>query len=213
MAWDFKNELGRKFVHFMSLFVLLVYFLAVDIFNPDIALVLLVFVLTIFLELEYIRLELGAKIPVVRTVWDKVRRDEEKDEIGSEIFFLVGSILVLAVFDTRVAVAAILMTTFGDLTAALIGKRFGEHYLSYPEDKAWEGIIAQFLVDMAIGSAVFILSVGPFFYTTAYWIIVPVMALTATVVETFAGKMDDNLLIPVFSGLNGQIILMIMMFL
>ncbi len=210
MEWDFKNELARKFVHFLSLFVLLVYFIFGDIFNPDIALIILVFILILFLELEYLRLELSAKIPIVKNVWKKVRRDKEEGSIGSEIFFLVGSIMVLAVFNTQIAVAAILMTTFGDMAAALLGKRFGKHYLSYPEDKAWEGILAEFLVDVLIGFIVFILFPGAAFLTAHLWILIFVMAVTATLVETFAGKIDDNLLIPVFSGFNGQIVLLIL---
>jgi dolichol kinase len=34
------------------------------------------------------------------------------------------------------------------------------------------------------------------------------MAGTATVVETLANKMDDNLLIPLFSGFNGNLVLL-----
>ncbi len=210
MQWSFKNELARKFVHLLSLFILLVYFLAVDIFNPDIALVILVFVLITFLELEYLRLELGAKIPILRGFWKHLRRKKEEKALGSEIFFLVGAILVLAVFDTQIAVAAILMTTFGDMAAALIGSRFGKNYLSYPEDTAWEGILAEFFVNIVIGIIVFFIFPGVSFSNLNYWIIILVMATTATIVETFAGKIDDNLLIPVFSGFNGQIALLIL---
>ncbi len=210
MKWNFKNELIRKFVHLLSLFILFVYFLASDIFNPDIALIILTFILIIFLELEYLRLELGNKIPVLRIVWSKIRREKEKKKLGSEIFFLVGAILVLAVFDLRIAVAAILMTTFGDMAAALIGSRFGKNYLSYPEDTAWEGILAELFVNIIIGMIVFFFVSGTPLSELNYWILILVMSITATVVETFAGKIDDNLLIPVFAGFNGQIALLIL---
>jgi dolichol kinase len=36
------------------------------------------------------------------------------------------------------------------------------------------------------------------------------MAGTATFVETITDKMDDNLLIPLFSGFNGQLIVFMM---
>ena len=210
MQWSFKNELARKFAHLLSLFILLVYFLAAGIFNPDVALIILVFVLITFLELEHLRFELGDKIPILSDIWSYLRRENEEKTLGSEVFFLVGAILVLAVFNTQIAVAAILMTTFGDMTAALIGSRFGKNYLSYPEDTAWEGILAEFFVNIAIGIIVFFIFPGTSFSSLNYWIIVLVMATTATIVETFAGKIDDNLLIPVFSGFNGQIALFIL---
>jgi len=39
----------------------------------------------------------------------------------------------------------------GDLSAALIGKRYGKHYLKCLKDRAWEGILAEFFVDLLIG--------------------------------------------------------------
>jgi len=135
-----------------------------------------------------------------------LRRDKEKDRIGGDVFFLIGAILVLAVFDLRIAMVAILMTTFGDLSAALVGQRFGKHQLM--KDRAWEGVIAEFVVDILIGVFVFFIFSGMAFEIRT-WIIILVMALTATFVETIVYKLDDNLLIPVFAGLNGQIALMV----
>ena len=36
------------------------------------------------------------------------------------------------------------------------------------------------------------------------------MAFTATIVETLIEKLDDNLLIPVFFGFNGQIVVFLL---
>ena len=211
MKWNFKRELARKFMHFLAVFILLAYFVVSDFFNPQTALLILVFILIIALELEYFRIEVGKKIPVLNKIWAYVRRDKEKNTIGGDVFFLIGGILVLAVFDLRIAVAAILMTIFGDLSAALIGSRFGKHHLKLFKDRAWEGILAEFFVDLLVGFAVFFR--GDIFnisliYNWQLWTIVLVMAITATIVETIAHKMDDNLLIPIFAGFNGQIVLL-----
>ena len=120
--------------------------------------------------------------------------------------------LVLAVFDIRIAMAVILMTTFGDMAAALIGQRFGKHWLKHLKDRAWEGILAEFFVDILIGVGVFFWGFWnnfSLFYNWQLWIIVFVMAVSATIVETIIYKMDDNLVIPLFAGFNGQITLMI----
>ncbi len=211
--WNFKRELARKFVHILSIFILLIYFLASDFFSAKIALIILTLILIIFLELEYFRIEIGNKIPILHNIWKYVRRKKEKDKLGGDVFFLIGAILVLAVFDIKIAIAAILMTTFGDLSAALIGTRFGRHWLGFLKERAWEGIIAEFAVDIIIGFLV--LFWGAFgncslLLNWQLWIVVFVMALTATIVETLIYKMDDNLLIPVFAGFNGQIVLLLL---
>jgi len=51
------------------------------------------------------------------------------------------------------------------------------------------------------------------FANVGLWVVVLVMALTATVVETLIYKMDDNLLIPVFAGFNGQVALLVLNYL
>lgn len=212
MVWNFKKELVRKFVHFLSIFILLIYFIASDFFSPKIALIILTFILIILLEFEYLRLEIGNKIPILGHIWKYIRRTKEKNTVGADIFFLIGAILVLAIFDLRIAIAAILMTTFGDLAAALIGQRFGRHWLGFLKERAWEGILAEFFVDIVIGAGVFFWgfwSNFSLFYNWQLWLVVFVMSISATVVETIIYKMDDNLVIPLFAGFNGQIMLMI----
>ena len=210
MKWNFKNELARKFVHLLSILILVVYYFVSDFFSPKIALIILVFVLIFFLELEYLRIEISKEIPILKHLWKYIKRSKEKDKLGGEVFFLIGAILVLAIFDLRVAMVAILMTTFGDMAAALIGKGFGKHWLKYLKQRAWEGILAEFFVDVLIGIIIFFFITSSPINSLAIWIIIFVMALTATIVETLIYKMDDNLLIPIFAGFNGQIVLLIL---
>ena len=210
MKWNLKNELARKFVHLLSILILVIYFIASDFFNRQIALFILVLILIIFLELEYLRIEIRQEIPLLNRIWKYVRRNKEKGRLGSDIFFIIGAILVLSIFDLRIAMAAILMTTFGDMAAALIGKRFGKHRLKCLKDRAWEGIFAEFFVDIIIGLIVFVWIGSGLIYDFKILFVILVMALTATIVETLIYKMDDNLLIPIFSGFSGQIVLVIL---
>jgi dolichol kinase len=129
--------------------------------------------------------------------------------LGGDVFFLLGAILVLAIFDPKIAIAAILMTTFGDLAAALVGKKFGKH--KFVKNKSWEGTIAELIVNIAIGMIIFMyFDCHCNFYKASIWAIILVMSLTATIVETFVSKLDDNLLIPVFAGFNGQIVALLL---
>jgi dolichol kinase len=210
--WSFKKELARKAVHFSSILIILFFFLIKYYFNEETALFLLVGVLVIFLALEYWRIEVGRNLPIISSIWKYVRREKEKDRLGGDVFILLGAILVLSIFDIKVAISAILMTTFGDMAASLIGTRLGNHYLTILEDRAWEGILAEFFVDLAIGFIIFFWGfwLNPsILLNYQFWIIVLVMSLVATLIETIIYMVDDNLLIPIFAGFSGQTILML----
>jgi len=103
----------------------------------------------------------------------------------------------LAVFDFDIALTAILMTVFGDMAAALIGKKFGKVWIT--KKKALEGILAELIVDLLIALVV----LG---FSSQNFLIILVMAITATIVESLVEKLDDNLIIPIFSGFNGQVV-------
>ena len=139
--WDFKRELGRKTIHLLSVFILIIYNLFAQTFSHKIALLILAALLILLIEFEYLRLERGMRIPLVSLLW-RYKRPKELRRLGGEVFFLLGAILCLALFDLRVAVTAILMTTFGDLTAGLVGTRFGKSRVSGLPRKTWEGAAA-----------------------------------------------------------------------
>lgn len=217
MSWGFRKELGRKAIHLLSISILIIYLFFAEVFNHNIALFILSFLLIISIETEYFRIELGKKIPIISFFW-RYKRQKEKYQLGAEVFFLIGGIIVLGIFDLRVAAAAILMTTFGDLASVIIGQRFGR--IKIYKDRALEGILAEFFIDILIGFLfVRTLTNGSIWWINSIipagqpiWPVIIVMALTATIVETLSGKLNDNLLIPLFSGFNGHLILFIMAF-
>jgi len=183
-------------------------YLLAEAFNEKIALFGLAALLIVMIELEFLRIERGIKVPIINWLW-KYKRPEEKNRLGGEVFFLIGAIISLALFDIRIAIAAILMTTFGDFAAAIIGKRFGKIWIT--KNKALEGILAELIVNLIIGIVIIkgvLWQLAPVPQETI-WPIIVVMAITATFVETVVTKLDDNLLIPVFSGFNGQLIIII----
>ncbi len=187
---DLINELKRKTVHLTSIIIVLTYYY----FGKQVVLSLLIVFLILILELEYFRIEWGQKLPLVHGLF----RTKEADRLGGHVFLAIGSIIAIAVFPKEIASAAVLMTTFGDASAAIFGKAFGRTWIPGLKDRAIEGCAAEFMADVIIG---WIFLPG--------WIAILVMAGTATVVETLTNKMDDNLLIPLFSGFNGQLALFI----
>jgi dolichol kinase len=185
--FSLKKELQRKAVHATSVLIVILYYVL-----PKEAIVLLLTVfLILFLEVEFIRIDLKLKLPL----FHKLYREKEAESLSGNVFFLIGALIAISAFSKEIAVAAILMTTFGDSAAALVGKRFGKTWIPKLENRAVEGCMAEFLVDLLIG-----------FVFIDPWLVILVMAGTATIVETVVRKMDDNLLIPLFSGFNAQIL-------
>jgi len=213
--WNLKNELGRKIFHLGATFFILIYIFFSETFSHKAALLVLAILLVILLEIEYVRIDLRLYLPFLSPIWEKYKRKKEKNMLGGDVFFLIGCIICLAVFDVRIAVAAILMTTFGDLASSLVGKCWGK--IQIMKDRSLEGCIAEFVVNIIVG---YIFLRAPVQGTVWWlagipltgfplWSIIITMALTATIVETLVYKLDDNLLVPLISGLNGHLLLML----
>ena len=156
----------------------------------------LIFILVVILIIDYFRIELKKKIPLLWHFW----RKKEAKRFGGDVFFIIGGILALAVFDFEIAFTAILMAVFGDTAAALVGIRFGRTWIT--KDRALEGILAEFIVDLIIA----------YFIVQNIYIVV-VMAFVATITESAVDIMDDNLIVPVFAGFAGQTALYLSKFL
>lgn len=198
MAWGFFHEIGRKIIHITILLVLAAHFLIQDslvnagytiALAKQVALLFLVALLIIFLILEYLRLELGWKMPF----FSQFIRPKEENRMYGVIYFLSATIISLAVFDHKIALAALLMTTFGDMMAALVGKKYGTTLIY--RNKTWAGFLAEMGTNLIVG----------FFILNNIYIIIG-MALSATIVETLVDELDDNLLIPIFAGFVGQLV-------
>ena len=192
MTWPFLTEIKRKAFHLLILLVIVGYVLLERTFNQKIALVALVALLVLFLLAEYFRLELGATIPI----FDQIIRPKERERYYGVIYFLSATIICLAVFDFRIALAALLMTTFGDMTAALMGRKYGKTTIF--GKKTLTGTLSELTVNIIVG---FIVLIN--FYNVY---IIIAMAFVAAFVETLVEELDDNLMIPLFAGLTGQIL-------
>lgn len=195
MAWEFFHEIVRKIIHLTILVVLAVFFMIKHTWGEKVALLALVALLIVFLILEFFRLELGINLPF----FHQFIRPKEQYRLYGVIFFLLSAIICLSVFDTSIAIAALLMTTFGDLVAAIAGKKYGTTILF--KNKTVVGFSAELVTNLFV--AVFI---SLFFAINIY--IPIIMAFVATITETLADELDDNLIVPVISGFVGQILLM-----
>jgi dolichol kinase len=190
---DILQEIFRKLIHLTSVAFPLIYYL----YGKEIVLWFTYTWLVIFLVLEYIRLEFRFKFPIVAPLF----RVREEGRLAGVVFFLLSTIVVIAIFPKEIACASLLMATFGDAMGAIVGKIYGLKQIPYTENKTVGGTFTEFLVDFIIGIIVF---------HKFHWInrvlLTSVMSITATFIELIARKIDDNLLISIFGSTMGYIV-------
>jgi phytol kinase len=185
-----RKEILRKLFHLMELPVLLGYTVIRHLFSERIAILVTTALFLVLLEIEYVRLEYKPKIPKMLDGF----RARERNNVTGAIFFIAATIIVFAAFDYPIAIAALLLTVFGDLSSALVGIKFGRHFLY--KEKTVEGFLAGFFTNCLIG----------YLLLPAYPLLFLSMALVASLVELLTGKLDDNLTVPLFAGFTGQML-------
>ena len=193
VKWEFFHEIGRKAIHITILIALVLFFAIKNQSGQRAALLFLVALLLIFLILEYFRLDLNFKLPF----FHRFIRPKEEYRIYGVVFFLSSTIIALAVFDTPIALAALLMTTFGDMSAAIAGKKYGTTILF--RNKTVVGFVTALITNIIVAVIISLL-----FSINIY--IPIIMAFTATIIETLTDEMDDNLVVPIITGFIGQIL-------
>ena len=183
-------ELRRKSVHLVGLIVPICY---IFIDRRQAAIVVGILVLIALL------------IELLKTLWPPfrdlfyrafapvLRSHERKGAITGATYYLIGAFLPILLFPKILAIVCISFMILGDMAAALIGKKWGRTKL-FPR-KSLEGSLACFFVCVLIALVKF----NP---TVAI-----IGALVATVVELLPTKLDDNLTMPLLSGLAMYLVL------
>lgn len=182
-------ELVRKTLHLSSLLILIGYTILLNYTSERIAIMAMTAVLLILLEIEHLRIE---HRPRLMSILEGLLRTREKDGLSGAAFMVISCIICFAAYEYWVALLALSMTVFVDMFAALFGKAFGG--MTIRHDKTLVGTLA----GLAIGLIVGLLILPQFLLLTV------TMAVTATLVELFTHKLDDNLTVPLVAGFIGQ---------
>jgi phytol kinase len=127
------------------------------------------------------------------------------DSVGRKslgTFFYAVSIGVLtACFWQRYphfAVIGVLIMTWGDGLAALVGQRWGNHpYQLWGMKKSWEGSLTMLIISTMVCSLVLCSIHG---YMGQVWLIAFAVGLLATLLEAFSKLGIDNLTVPIGSA-------------
>ncbi len=139
-------------------------------------------------------------------LWNLVRRIispllRESENQGTDFtgatYILFTACVTGALFSKAVTVAALSFIIFGDPASALIGRRFGRHRF---KNKSLEGSLAF----LAAAAVVAFLSPG-----LPVWVAL-IGAIVATVVEAVSYTVDDNVTVPLVSGLTMTILIKVL---
>jgi dolichol kinase len=174
-------ELKRKLIHGVGLAIPLGYF-----FIPRRMMIpALGIVCSCSIAIEILRFHWPAfNAFIFRLVGQVARTHEERGVTGATYYFIAAFISIVC-FSPLVAIGGLLFLVVGDSTAALIGTRYGAHKIG---EKSIEGSLACFLVCLVVGTVL----LG--------WIGIA-GAIAATLSELAPLPLDDNLRIPLISGI------------
>jgi dolichol kinase/phosphoserine phosphatase len=180
-----RNDFVREAIHASGFFVPV---LAALIGIPLVALMICV-VSALYALSELSRMN-GKNLPVISAITRNAASQAERYEFAAApLYFAVGILLTLVLFPAPVNGAAIAMFTLGDSTASLFGGLISKKPLPFNKGKTVEGSLAGFF---------FAFLAGMFFVS-------PVLALigaaVAMAIESLPLPVNDNILIPLCTGL------------
>lgn len=105
---------------------------------------------------------------------------------------MIAALLSVLAFDKMIAISSLTFLIIGDTVAALVGKRFGTpRYWG----KSFQGSLACLVSCLIIGAA---------FLDNP--VVIVAGALAATIAEALPVPMDDNMRVPIVSGLVMQLV-------
>ena len=184
-----KSEVARKAIHLSNAIIPLSYYF----FSPDkidMIIVLASFLILCFFIEIYRKNNL--KLSRIFSNWFEfmMRDEEKKGELTGATWVFVGALFTILLVPDPFNIISLLFLSFGDTFAAIIGRKFP--YIKLGR-KTLSGSIAGFLACIAIGLVIDI--------AITYEIII-LGAFMAMFIEALPMPVNDNVSIPVFSGLS-----------
>ena len=183
-------EIRRKLWHFVlsSIGLLLTYF-GNKYYGISSTIDLFIVLLVISIILDYLRVEFRFNLPI----YSSSVREKEKNRFCGLTYGLIAIVIILSLFDFSIAFASLAMAFYGDMFAALIGKRYGKTKIY--NGKTLEGSLTCLIINIILGLLLL-----------DNLLLIISMAIFATLVELFTNHIDDNFAIPLLTTIFGTII-------
>jgi dolichol kinase len=192
IEYDYRFEVIRKAIHLFSLSIPLFYF----VLPKHIALGILIPLTIAFLAVDVARYYNKSIEDWFYGTFGYILRKRESDKVRKTLngatYVLIAATICVIVFPKIITVMSFSILIISDITAALVGRRFGKHPFIA---KSLEGSIGFFI------SAVVVIAITPKIdYLPAEYIIGCAAALIGTIAEALPAEIDDNLTIPLSVG-------------
>ncbi|MDX9857351.1 MAG: hypothetical protein RBT76_06150 [candidate division Zixibacteria bacterium] len=187
---SFTHELWRKGTHMGALAIPVFYYVSgFDKYQMSMIMVP-AFVAMILLDIARLRNWVFWRSFAGRFISPLIRAHEHAGDFTGA-FYILGSMCVsIALFSKPIAIAALAFTIVGDTFAALIGRKYGRHRFN---GKSVEGSLG-----CLVGTSLVALAMSQFGLPLMTGL---VGALAATIAEAVSFKIDDNVSVPLVSGL------------
>ena len=188
-----KNEIFRKVIHILSSVIPLSYLWLVK--DKDTMLVILVALSITALVIEFLRSKTSIFSRYFNILFDFMLREKESNgRWTGATWLLLGWTITVLMFDMPIAVSALLFLSIGDSFAALAGKLYPRGRIG---DKTFSGSIVGLVFSLIVVTAI---------NQTLLPVVLLFGAIAAMGIELIPSKINDNLTIPIFSGLVMMII-------
>ncbi|MDY6914906.1 MAG: phosphatidate cytidylyltransferase [Candidatus Cloacimonadota bacterium] len=189
-----KSEIYRKAIHLGSLVIPFSYRYLLH-YNKKLAVLYYLLPISVILFVfELLRLEHRTFKRFFWNFFGIMLRKHERSDFTGATYLMISSMICISLFPRDIAFLSLSFLAIGDTLAAIVGISFGKRKL-HKSEKSLEGSLACFL-----GTFVFAL-----FFLDPQKYLVPVIALAgaigATLAESSRIAIDDNVKIPIFSGL------------
>jgi glycerol-3-phosphate acyltransferase PlsY len=122
----------------------------------------------------------------------KVYRKEESKTFSSMTVFLVALFITFLLFERNIAISASVFLIFGDTFGKIFGLAYGKKWI-IKEKKSVEGTLA-YIGSMLIFGYILLTSLD-----ISPWILI-IGCISAPLVEVFSMGMNDNITVPLISG-------------
>jgi len=181
-----RSEIYRKCIHLSCVLFPLLYLFWL---GKEQIVILCGLITCGFVLAEVLRLKSDWGNRVFKMIFTPLLREGEKeDTITGATWLFMALTVTFLIFDRKIAVAAVLILTIADSLAAIVGKRYGTKRFF---DKTWQGSSVFYICTVAILIIIF--------PEMAFRVLL--IALPVTLLEALRLPVNDNLLIPLFSGL------------
>ena len=182
---SFKQELLRKAIHACnSIIAFSLFFLD----QNDVLLIVAIGTILIVV-FDFLRIYTKQVQRIYNFLFKEVTRDFESHRLTGASYVMIGALIVLSIFESRICIPALLIMSFSDSAAAIIGKKYGKTKIF---NKTLEGSLAFLLTSFVI--VIFFIPDIDFTFSI-------IAIIASTIVELVPkSNLDDNLLIPIVSA-------------